>query len=79
MGGFFNALNFPDDCEQKRIWIINTNLLDILGNHAAGVRLILFYSVTPRFQNTYLVAYSDFSIVFFDLLSVFVLYCELFI
>ena len=31
-------------------------------------------NVAPRSQNTYLVAYSDFSIVFFDLLPVFVLY-----
>ena len=35
--------------------------------------------VTPRSRNTYLVAYSDFSIVFFDLLPVFVLYYEFFI
>ena len=35
--------------------------------------------VTPRSRNTYLVAYSDFSIVFFDLLLVFVLYYESFI
>ena len=35
---------------------------------------VLITSVTPRSRNTYLVAYSDFSIVFFDLLPVFVLY-----
>ena len=35
--------------------------------------------VTPRSRNTYLVAYSDFSVVFFDLLPVFVLYYEFFI
>jgi len=35
--------------------------------------------VTPRSQNTYLVAYSDFSIVFFDLLPIFVLYYKLFL
>ena len=29
-------------------------------------------TVTPRSRNTYLVAYSDFSIIFFDLLPVFV-------
>ena len=34
-------------------------------------------SVTPRSRNTYLVAYSDFSIVFFYLLPVFFLYYEL--
>ena len=38
-----------------------------------------FVAVTPRSQNTYLVAYSYFLIVFFDLLPVFVLYYELFI
>ena len=36
-------------------------------------------TVTPRFRNTYLVAYSDFSIVFFDLLLVFIPYYEFFI
>ena len=35
--------------------------------------------VTPRSRNTYLVTYSDFSIVFFDLPSIFVLYYELII
>ena len=35
--------------------------------------------VTPRSQNTYLVAYSYFLIVFIDLLPVFVLLYELFI
>ena len=32
------------------------------------------WNVTPRSRNTYLVAYSDFSIVFFDLLPVFIIY-----
>ena len=36
-------------------------------------------SVTPRSPNTYLVTYSYFLIVFFDLLPIFVLYYELFI
>ena len=35
--------------------------------------------VTPHSRDTYLVAYSDFSIIPFDLLTVFVLYYELFI
>ena len=34
--------------------------------------------VTPRFRNTYLVTYSDFSIVFFDLLPIFVSHYKLF-
>ena len=32
--------------------------------------------VIPRSRNTYLVTYSDFSIVFFDLFPVFILYYE---
>ena len=36
----------------------------------------VYYIVTPRFQNTYLVTYSDFSIEFFDLLPVFVLFYD---
>ena len=52
----------------------------ILDFKIRGCEIIRDYDgVTPRSQNTYLVAYSDFSIVFFELLPVFILYYELFI
>ena len=57
-------------------WVVS---LKLWGDPCVVVVVSLSLNVTPRSRNTYLVAYSNFSIVFFDLLSVFILYYELFI